>query len=53
MGTKKLDSNAKEIRRTLHNKEWWFVVEDMVLALIESKDPKHFVQHMKQASRHS
>ncbi len=39
--------NGKEIRRTLHNGEWWFVVEDIVLALIESKDPKQYIQRMK------
>jgi hypothetical protein len=38
----------KEIRRTLHNDEWWFVVEDVVLALIDSKDPKQYIQRMKQ-----
>ena len=30
----------KEIRRIIHNNEWWFVVEDVVLALIESHDAK-------------
>lgn len=30
----------KAIRRMLNNDEWWFVVEDIVLALIDSKDPK-------------
>lgn len=39
---------GKEIRRTLHNNEWWFVVEDVVLALIDSKDPKQYIQRMKQ-----
>jgi DNA-damage-inducible protein D len=39
---------GKEIRRTLHNNEWWFVVEDVVSALIESKDPKQYIQRMKQ-----
>jgi DNA-damage-inducible protein D len=38
----------KQIRRTLHNDEWWFVVEDVVLALIASKDPKQYIQRMKQ-----
>jgi len=38
----------KEIRRTIHNHEWWFVVEDVVLALIESRDPKQYIQRMKQ-----
>lgn len=36
-----------EIRKTLHNNEWWFVVEDVVLALIDSKDPKQYIQRMK------
>jgi len=39
---------SQQIRRTLHNDEWWFVVEDVVLALIESKDPKQYIQRMKQ-----
>jgi hypothetical protein len=38
----------KAIRRTLHNNEWWFVVEDVVLALIDSKDPKQYIRRMKQ-----
>jgi len=38
----------KSIRRTLFNNEWWFVVEDVVLALIDSKDPKQYIQRMKQ-----
>jgi hypothetical protein len=39
---------GQQIRRTLHNDEWWFVVEDVVLALIDSKDPKQYIQRMKQ-----
>lgn len=39
---------GREIRKTIHNGEWWFVVEDVVLALIESKDPKQYIQRMKQ-----
>jgi DNA-damage-inducible protein D len=38
----------KTIRRTWHNNEWWFVVEDVVLALIASRDPKQYIQRMKQ-----
>ena len=38
---------GKEIRRTIHNNEWWFVVEDIVLVLIDSNDPKQYVQRMK------
>lgn len=38
----------KEVRRLIHNNEWWFVVKDVVLALIESRDPKQYIQRMKQ-----
>jgi DNA-damage-inducible protein D len=39
---------GKEIRKTIHDNEWWFVVEDVVLALTDSKDPKQYIQRMKQ-----
>ncbi|RJQ70263.1 MAG: phage antirepressor protein [Desulfobacteraceae bacterium] len=48
METKLVVFKTKQIRRTLHNNEWWFVVEDVVLALIDSKDPKQYIQRMKQ-----
>ena len=38
---------GREIRKTIYNDEWWFVVEDVVLALIDSKDPKQYIQRMK------
>ena len=39
---------GKEIRKTLFDNEWWFVVEDVVLALIDSKDAKQYIQRMRQ-----
>jgi len=39
---------GKGIRKTIYNNEWWFVVEDIVLALIDSNDPKQYLQRMKQ-----
>jgi len=39
---------GKKIRKTLYSNEWWFVVEDVVLALIDSNDPKQYIQRMKQ-----
>jgi len=39
---------GKRIRKTFYNNEWWFVVEDVVLALIDSNDPKQYIQRMKQ-----
>lgn len=39
---------GREIRRTLHNDEWWFVIEDIVAVLTDSTDPKQYLQRMKQ-----
>ena len=38
----------KEIRRQWHNNQWWFVIEDIISVLTDSKDPKSYVQKMKQ-----
>ncbi|OQY17687.1 MAG: phage antirepressor protein, partial [Desulfobacteraceae bacterium 4572_35.1] len=47
--TMKIDVfKGREIRRTLHNNEWWFVIEDIVMTLIDSRDPKQYIQRMKQ-----
>jgi methylphosphotriester-DNA--protein-cysteine methyltransferase len=48
METKIAVFKGKGIRKTLHNDEWWFAIEDVVLALIDSKDPKQYIQKMKQ-----
>jgi DNA-damage-inducible protein D len=37
-----------KIRRTWHEGKWWLVVEDVVLALIDSNDPKQYIKRMKQ-----
>ena len=37
-----------EVRKTIHKDEWWFVVEDVVLVLTDSKDPKQYIQRIKQ-----
>gem|GEM_PF-2550203 len=39
---------SKEIRKTIHNNEWWFVIEDVVFALTDSKDPRQYIRRMKQ-----
>ena len=38
---------GKQVRKTIFEKEWWFVVEDVVLSLIDSNDPKQYIQRMK------
>jgi prophage antirepressor-like protein len=37
----------KKIRRTWHDERWYFAVEDVVQALIESGDAKQYIQRMK------
>ncbi|MCG2740026.1 MAG: Bro-N domain-containing protein [Syntrophaceae bacterium] len=37
----------KEIRRILHNNEWWFSVADVVEALTDSADPRQYIKKMR------
>ena len=39
---------GKKIRKTWHNEEWWFVVEDLVVVLTDSSDPKQYINKMRQ-----
>ena len=36
----------KEIRRTIHNNEWWFVITDVAAALTDSVDPQGYIRDM-------
>ena len=37
----------KQIRRTIHNNEWWFVIADVVAALTDSVDPQGYLKDMR------
>jgi DNA-damage-inducible protein D len=37
----------KEIRKTIYNNEWWFVIEDVIFALTDSKNPKGYIKDMR------
>jgi hypothetical protein len=37
----------KEIRRVIHNNEWWFVIIDVVAALTDSANPKGYFTDMR------
>lgn len=37
----------KEIRRTIHNNEWWFVITDVIAALTDSLDPQGYLKDMR------
>jgi prophage antirepressor-like protein len=39
---------GKKMRKTWHKDEWWFVLEDIVSVLTGSKDPKQYIQKMRQ-----
>ena len=38
---------GKEVRKTIHNNEWWFVVEDVVFVLTDSTNPKDYINKMR------
>ena len=37
----------KEIRRVIHNNEWWFVITDVVAALTDSANPQGYYKDMR------
>ncbi len=45
--TKIVVFKGRNVRKTIYKNEWWFVVEDVVMALIDSKDAKQYIQKMK------
>jgi hypothetical protein len=38
---------GQKIRKTLHNKEWWFVIVDIVAALTDSSQPEGYLKDMR------
>jgi len=37
----------KEIRKTIHKNEWWFVVNDVVEALTDTPNVKDYIKKMR------
>ena len=37
----------KEVRKKLHNGEWWFVITDVVAVLTDSTDPARYVRDLR------
>jgi len=37
----------REIRRTMHHNEWWFVITDVIAALTDSADPSEYWKKMR------
>ncbi|MCX6580931.1 MAG: hypothetical protein NT166_12205 [Candidatus Aminicenantes bacterium] len=38
---------GKEIRKAIHNNEWWFVIEDVTAVLTDSMQPKGYIKDMR------
>ena len=36
----------KEIRRTLHDNKWWFVITDVIKALTDSENAKQYLKNL-------
>ena len=47
METKVALFRGSGIRKTLHNNEWWFVVDDVVSVLTDSADPSGYINDMR------
>ncbi|MBU3916163.1 Bro-N domain-containing protein [bacterium] len=47
METKLVVFKSREIRRILHNNEWWFSVADVVQALADSTDPRQYIKKIR------
>jgi DNA-damage-inducible protein D len=39
---------GKEIRKTIHNNEWWFSIADVISVLINSADVRQYIKKMRQ-----
>ena len=37
----------KEVRRTIHNNEWWFAIVDVVAVLTDSVDPGDYLKKLR------
>jgi hypothetical protein len=37
----------KQIRKTVHNNEWWFVIVDVITALTDSVQPEGYIKDMR------
>ena len=47
METKIALFQKKEIRKTLHENEWWFVITDVIAALTDSANPSDYLKKMR------
>ena len=46
--TKIVVFKGKRVRKTIHNNEWWFVINDVIESLTDSSDPAQYFKRLKQ-----
>lgn len=51
METKVALFRGSGIRKTLHNNEWWFVIDDVVGVLTDSADPPGYIKDIRRHDR--
>ena len=39
---------GRKIRKTIHNNEWWFVINNVIESLTDSNDPAQYFKRLKQ-----
>jgi len=42
---------GKEIRKTIHNDEWWFVIAEVVSVLTDSANPPGYIKDMRRRDK--
>jgi len=42
---------GRKIRKTIHNNEWWFVINDIIESLTDSNDPAQYFKRLKQRDK--
>lgn len=47
MNTKIAVFKGKEVRKTIHNNEWWFSVADVVEVLTDTNDVRQYLKKMR------
>ena len=38
---------GKKVRKTIHKNEWWFVINDVIQSLTDSRDPSQYFKRLK------
>jgi len=42
---------GRKVRKTLHQNEWWFVINDIIESLTDSNDPAQYFKRLKQRDK--